>query len=110
MRSIRGSRGGYALTRPAAEITALDIVRALEGEITVVDCGESEQACGRSSTCPTRTLWAAVSESIAAQLGAVTLAELARRGKSEGAARSRTPVGARAGAGPPRSACTPRRG
>jgi Rrf2 family transcriptional regulator, cysteine metabolism repressor len=110
VRSIRGSRGGYALTRPADEITALDIVRALEGEITVVDCGESGQACERSSACPTRTLWAAVSASIAAQLGAVTLAELARRGRSEGVVEPRAAAGVHAGAGTRRSACSPRRG
>jgi Rrf2 family protein len=110
VRSIRGSHGGYALTRPAAAMTALDIVRALEGEITVVNCDEGGQPCERSRVCPTRTLWAAISDSIAAQLGAVTLAELARRGKPEGAASTRAPAGARAGSGARRSACSPRRG
>jgi Rrf2 family protein len=109
VRSIRGSRGGYALTRPAAEITALDIVRALEGEIEVVDCGESGRPCVRSGVCPTRTLWAAVSDSIAAQLGAVTLAELARRGKADGVARTRALAVARAGSGAQRPVCSTRR-
>lgn len=34
LRSIRGPRGGYQLARPAAEILVLEVVSALEGELT----------------------------------------------------------------------------
>ena len=36
--SARGSRGGYMLSRPPDEIKVGDIVRAVEGPITPVDC------------------------------------------------------------------------
>ena len=36
--SGRGSQGGYRLSRPAAQITAGDILRAVEGEIVPVPC------------------------------------------------------------------------
>ena len=38
VRSARGPKGGYALTRPAAEISFGQIVRALEGPIALVSC------------------------------------------------------------------------
>jgi Rrf2 family protein len=77
--SLRGSRGGYALARPPAEITALEVVQALEGRIVLVDCSESGTPCSHSPVCSTQALWAHVSRSIARELDAVTLAELAQR-------------------------------
>jgi Rrf2 family protein len=41
--SISGPRGGYALARPAAEVTLLDIVLAVDGEETAFRCSEIRQ-------------------------------------------------------------------
>lgn len=84
VRSLRGSRGGYALGRPPEEITALDIIRALEGDIVLVDCAEHGELCGRNRTCATRALWLELSRTIERQLAGVTLAELGRRGRPDG--------------------------
>lgn len=73
---LRGARGGYVLTRPAAEITAGDIVRAVEGPIVLVDC-EHDGACQRVHVCATRELWAKVSASMSEVLDSTTLADLA---------------------------------
>jgi len=89
VKSVRGSHGGYTLARPPDQITALEIVRALEGDIQLVDCAESGRPCGRSEACATRELWADVSRAIEEHLASVTLAELARRGEAAGAARDR---------------------
>ena len=40
--SIRGINGGYQLAKPAGEISVGDVLRALEGEMVVVDCPDSE--------------------------------------------------------------------
>ncbi|UOF88827.1 Rrf2 family transcriptional regulator [Fodinisporobacter ferrooxydans] len=37
VRSIRGAYGGYTLAKQASEITVGDVIRILEGPITVVD-------------------------------------------------------------------------
>lgn len=41
--SVPGAKGGYRLARPAAEITVLDVVLALEGEGTAFRCTEIRQ-------------------------------------------------------------------
>lgn len=38
VRSIRGPRGGYVLTRPPQQISFGEIVRALEGPIALISC------------------------------------------------------------------------
>jgi len=73
---MRGARGGYVLNREAAEITAGDIVRAVEGPIVLVDC-DHDGACQRVHVCATRELWAKVSESMSQVLDSTTLADLA---------------------------------
>jgi Rrf2 family protein len=41
LRSTRGVDGGYALTRPASEISLLDVIEAIEGPL---DAGEPASA------------------------------------------------------------------
>ena len=49
--SARGAQGGYMLSRPPGEITVGDILRSLEGGLTLLDCLEGEDACGKSCDC-----------------------------------------------------------
>jgi len=50
--SKRGSKGGYALTRPASEITLASIVRLTEASLLV-----SNEPEGSESNCPFREVW-----------------------------------------------------
>ena len=36
--SVRGKNGGYQLARPASDITAGDVIRAVEGEVASAPC------------------------------------------------------------------------
>ena len=38
VRSVRGAQGGYALARPAGQITLADLVVALEGPVRLANC------------------------------------------------------------------------
>ena len=51
--STRGAQGGYELARTANRISLADIVSALEGPISLVDCAGAEAACRHSAYCPT---------------------------------------------------------
>jgi len=82
--SRRGSRGGYLLARPAAQITTAEIVEALEGSIAPIDCisqgPDGKVVCSRESdpnhVCPTKLLWTKVRSSIVRTLEDTTLADL----------------------------------
>lgn len=68
--SRRGSTGGAALARPAAEITALDVVTALEG--AVVDVPKQPGSA-------VAEMWADVAGIVAERLGETTVADLLER-------------------------------
>jgi Rrf2 family protein len=88
--SERGSSGGYRLARPASEITALDIVQAVEGPLAVVDCVGRPSVCRRSSACLARDLWCDVGRAIGRVLAEANLAELARRQRAVRGSRAPT--------------------
>ena len=79
IRSVRGPSGGYELSRPPAEITALEVVRALEGDLAPVDCVANSSSCSRVAGCATRDLWCEMGAAVEGVLGRYTLADLARR-------------------------------
>jgi Rrf2 family cysteine metabolism transcriptional repressor len=82
--SRRGSRGGYLLARPAAQITMAEVVEALEGSIAPIECiseaADGSIVCARESkldhVCPTKLLWTRVRFSIINTLRETTLADL----------------------------------
>ena len=49
--SRRGRSGGYALARPAHEISLADIIRVIDGPLALAPCA-SVTAPGRCETCP----------------------------------------------------------
>lgn len=92
VRSTRGAHGGFMLARAAAEITALEIVEALEGPIAPSVCAPAD--CAREDGCAAASVWSTVADSVRAALDGFTLACLA----DEQARLDRTPL-----------TCTPRR-
>jgi len=57
VRSTRGPHGGYALGRPATEISFLDVIEAVEGPVALNVCLDEEEGCGRSSACTMVGVW-----------------------------------------------------
>lgn len=72
--SKRGYRGGITLSRPADEITLLEIVKAVEGEKWIGSCLLGIEDCEASRMCPTSALWKRVSQEIETVLRTTTLA------------------------------------
>jgi len=99
--SRRGSRGGYMLARPAAEITMAEVVEALEGSIAPIECisedADGSIVCSRESTpghaCPTKLLWTKVRFSIVSTLRDTTLADLLQGEPRESTPRAPVPIG-----------------
>jgi Rrf2 family protein len=53
--STRGAQGGYTLARPAHAISLADVVEALEGPLSLLDCTDHGSGCEHQSGCPTTT-------------------------------------------------------
>lgn len=51
--STRGAQGGYELARDPAQISLADVVRALDGPFSLVDCTSEHLSCRFSAFCPT---------------------------------------------------------
>ena len=74
---VKGPGGGYRLARDAPEITAGDVVRAVEGPVAVVHCALPEDdSCDRVEECATHLLWARLSAVMTEFLDSVTLQDL----------------------------------
>ena len=81
VRSLRGAGGGFALMRPPREIRLSEILRALEGPLSPVDCVEDGQACRKSGVCPARRVWQEVTDALETALDGVTLESVAANKK-----------------------------
>ena len=76
VRSRRGPRGGHELDKPLAEISVGDIVRALEGDLSLVECGDEAGPCPRQADCLTRGVWMEAARAMHEKLDSITLADL----------------------------------
>jgi FeS assembly SUF system regulator len=77
--SHRGVSGGYSLDRPAEETSVAQVIRALDGPISIVQCGAEPGACDQESGCPTRTNWARISREVERALERVPISEMVGR-------------------------------
>jgi FeS assembly SUF system regulator len=75
--STRGSAGGYLLARPPEEVTAAQILDALEGPVALTECASSASHCGIERTCRVGHAWQRVNLAIRRSLQEITLLELA---------------------------------
>ena len=81
VKSVRGPKGGYMLTRHPKEITVGEIVKVLEGGVNLSDCVENPDLCEKSTDCLTRGLWEEATKAVYDTLNSVTLSEMIETGK-----------------------------
>ncbi len=75
--STRGPAGGYLLARPAAEISAVHILDAMEGPVALTECSSAESQCGIEHTCLVAGPWQRINLAVRRSLQEITLLELA---------------------------------
>ncbi len=85
VRSRRGRGGGYALAKPAKDITFGKVVRLMDGPLAPVNCVAIKQSrrcddCRDEETCAIRKVMRRVREAIANELDNTTLADAVRDG------------------------------
>ena len=85
LRTTRGNKGGYLLTKKAGEITVGDILRATEGSLAPVACLDSNvNTCDRNSQCATLMVWEKLYEAINGVVDSITLEDLVEYEKQLG--------------------------
>jgi FeS assembly SUF system regulator len=77
--SERGSNGGYALARPDNEISAAEIINAIEGPVAITECSSAAGRCSLEPTCKVGSAWQGINLSIRRALNEVSLADLQTR-------------------------------
>ena len=78
--SHNGPKGGYVLTRRPGAITVGQVVRALEGPLSVVSCMTEHDDCPQFARCNLRGPVQKIQASISRLLDTMTLSELASDG------------------------------
>lgn len=77
--SIRGVKGGYSLAAPMNKISVGDILRALEGDLSPVNCSEVTEngdPCKESGQCITKIVWRRINDSINSAVDNLMLSDL----------------------------------
>jgi Rrf2 family protein len=62
VRSFRGVKGGFQLSRPPAKISLRHVVEAIEGPIAMNRCTLDPKRCDFSSTCTVHPVWQSLQE------------------------------------------------
>ena len=79
IRAVRGVNGGHMLARPPTSINLSQVVEALEGSLTLIDCVEHPESCPMIDLCPTQDLWIQIGQSMAEILESTNLQDLVDR-------------------------------
>lgn len=79
LRSMRGARGGFALGKPASEITIREIVEAIEGPIALNRCLLKHGQCEEEAACTLRPVWEEAQRHLLEVLERTTIDDLANR-------------------------------
>ncbi len=75
----QGPKGGYSLLPQPEDISLLQVVETMIGEIFLNDCIDRPQICTVSNSCSVHKVWATARNQLRETLDAVSLAELAEK-------------------------------
>jgi Rrf2 family protein len=73
---IQGARGGFRLLRSPEEVTLLDVVEAIVGEIFLNDCLLALRSCSRVESCTVHRVWTKARRQLRETLREATFAQL----------------------------------
>ena len=76
--SHRGARGGFALARPASQITLADVIEAVDGPVALNACLSEPGNCERVEECSLHEIWVKAQAAMMDVLGEATLDNVTR--------------------------------
>jgi Rrf2 family protein len=77
LRSHAGMNGGYALARDAREISAFEVIHAIDGPFFITSCTKGAKGCDLTPSCTIKEPLARVNDTIAGVLRSITIQDLA---------------------------------
>jgi Rrf2 family protein len=72
----RGSLGGYTLSRDPKDITVGQVVQALDGKFTPVECTNGQFECPQSCDCLAQKMWHKIQKAFISTLDSISLSSL----------------------------------
>ncbi len=81
--SSRGAHGGYILARPPEQISLGEVIRAVEGNLSLVECTAAPDVCHRVNFCVTRDIWNEMRNKMMETLESTTLQDMVQRHKQK---------------------------
>lgn len=78
LRSEHGTNGGYRLARDPRDISALEVIRSIDGPIILTSCFTEHGECTHSEKCNVREPLRRVHEGILRLLGNITISDISR--------------------------------
>ena len=90
--SHAGTNGGYALSRGSDEITAFEVIRAIDGPLFITSCITIHGACDLAGHCTIKEPLRKVNDSIKDLLNGIRIADLIESSEAEHAGTG-APVG-----------------
>jgi Rrf2 family protein len=79
IRSLKGPSGGFMLLRPIDNIALLDVIEAVEGEISLNRCLVEGGGCPKNGYCAAHTVWMECQEGLISILKGHTIRTLVDR-------------------------------
>ncbi len=88
LRSHAGMNGGYALSKDARDISAFEVIRAIDGSFFLTSCVKAAESCDLHNSCTIKEPLAKLNESIAEVLKNVRISDLVDAGVESAARHS----------------------
>lgn len=76
LRSHAGMNGGYSLSRDAKDISAFEVIRAIDGPLFITSCTTGTSVCDLTASCTIKEPLARVNESIVELLRNTRISDL----------------------------------
>jgi len=77
--SQHGINGGYVLAREPRNISALEVIKAIDGPLFITSCGDEKHGCYQSPKCTVKEPLRKVNQSIQQVLSRISIADLKER-------------------------------
>ena len=74
--ATRGAQGGYRLAREPADISAADVIDALEGPVSITECSAADRHCDLEAHCSVGSAWQRINIAIRRALNDISLIDL----------------------------------